>query len=187
MFKYDLSPRTLSGSLRARTAAGIASLTLVAALTSCSFQIGELEPINEDASAPTDAAEETDTTEQAEEEQAEDTAETEPIDDTAGLPVDPSEALAWDTETFWLSGTGDALYQIDWTAADTTTLQLTHSGSANFIVVPYDADGARLGSIANEIGVYEGSIELGEASILEGAEAIEYIHVQADGEWTLTR
>jgi hypothetical protein len=101
--------------------------------------------------------------------------------------VDPAEALAWDSETYWLSGSGDALYQLDWTASPGTALQLTHSGSANFIVVPYDADGARIGGIANEIGVFEGESVLDDAAILGGAGEIEFVHIQADGDWTITR
>jgi hypothetical protein len=180
-------PRPLRGTVLGRTCAGLASAALAVTLTSCSFQLGELEPVSEDASAPADAAasEETETAEQPEGSPAEETADT--GETGAELPVDPAEALVWDSETYWLSGSGDALYQLDWTASSGATLQLTHSGSANFIVVPYDADGARIGGIANEIGVFEGESVLDDAAILGGAGEIEFVHIQADGDWTITR
>ncbi|MFC4565044.1 hypothetical protein ACFO4E_24575 [Nocardiopsis mangrovi] len=182
----DLIPHPSSGPVLRRAAAGIASITLAAALTSCSFEVGELEPVGEGESASADAAEteEAETGEQPEEGETEEAAGAE---STGELPVDPSEAVAWDEETFWLSGTGEALYRLDWTASADTTLQLSHSGSANFIVVPYDADGTRLGGIANETGAYEGDSVLDDAAILGGAGEIEFIHIQADGAWTIGR
>ncbi|PDP87280.1 hypothetical protein CQJ94_12345 [Glycomyces fuscus] len=185
----DLIPRALNGTVLTRATAGVASVALAAALTSCSFSVGELEPVGEGEPAPAASAEPeaTDSAGQAAGggdggEEAADTG------DAGGeLPVDPSEAVAWDEETFWLSGSGDALYRLDWTPSADSALQLTHSGSSNFIVAPYDADGTRLGSIVNEIGAYEGESLLEEAAILGGAAEIAFVHVQADGAWTLTR
>ncbi len=182
-------PRSLSGTVLARATAGIASVAFAMALTSCSFSAGELEPVGGGEPAPAGSAEPeaTDTAEQVEggEDATEEAPETEGAD--GGLPVDPSEAVAWDEETFWLSGTGDALYRIDWTPSAGSALQLTHSGSSNFIVTPYGADGTRLGNITNEIGVYEGESMLDEAAILGGVAEIEFVHIEADGDWTITR
>ncbi|MFI6576818.1 hypothetical protein ACIBFB_13530 [Nocardiopsis sp. NPDC050513] len=185
--KRDLIPHPLSGTVLARATAGIASAALAVTLTSCAFSFGELEPVGEErpTSASPAAAEETAAAEQPAEGGAEEVPAAEGVWNE--LPVDPSGALAWDDETYWLSGSGDALYRLDWTPTATTTLELTHSGSANFIVVPYDADGARLGSLANEIGAYEGNSVLEEAAILGSAAEVEFIHIQADGAWTIGR
>lgn len=185
--------RPASAGALTRMGAGVAALALAAALTSCSFSAGELNPIGS-AAAPSDAAApaDTDTAGQDATDQNRDGQDGagEPADTGGaggGLPVDPSEAVAWDGDTYWLSGTGDTLYRLDWTASAATTLQLTHAGSANFIVVPYAADGTRLGSVANEIGAYEGSSVLGEAVIGGAPEEVEFLHIQADGGWTLAR
>lgn len=118
---------------------GVAHLVLAAALTSCSFSAGELNPLG-GAAAPPDAPApaDTDTAGQdgADQDGAGQDGAGEPADTGGaggGLPVDPSEAVAWNGDTYWLSGTGDALYRLDWTASAATTLQLTHAGDANFI------------------------------------------------------
>ncbi|GAA1072567.1 hypothetical protein [Nocardiopsis metallicus] len=187
----DLNPGSPRCTLLARAAAGTASLTLAVALTSCSFQIGDLQPVGEDTSAPVDSAEEpvTDADEQPEEDGAAgDEAEEAAVDGTQDeLPMDPAEAVTWAGDNYWLSGSGDAFYRLDWTLADSTTLQLTHSGSSNFIIVTYGADGTRYASMVNEIGDYEGSTTMSDLPLLDGPEAVEFIHIQADGAWTIGR
>jgi hypothetical protein len=188
----DLNPGSPHGTLLARAAAGAAALTLAAALTSCSFQIGELEAIGEDSSEPVDSAEEpeTDTDGQAEEDG---TAEDDSEEAAAGggtqdeLPMDPSEAVTWAGDNYWLSGSGEAFYRLDWTLTDSTTLNLTHSGSSNFIITTYGADGKRYASMVNEIGVYEGSTTMSDLPMVDGPEAVEFIHINADGSWTIGR
>ncbi|WP_233571149.1 hypothetical protein [Nocardiopsis sp. Huas11] len=179
---------------RSRTGGpGTASLALAAALSSCScsFSVGELEPVGEDATPPTDSApaEETGTAEQDTEDGTTEEAAEEPADTGSeeGLPMPASEALTWDSDTYWLSGTGEALYRLDWTPSADMTLELTHSGSSNFIIVTYGADETRHASIVNEIGAYEGSVTLGDLPLLDGPEAVEYFHIQADGPWTIGR
>ncbi|MCY9786032.1 hypothetical protein KIK06_19255 [Nocardiopsis sp. EMB25] len=184
-----LVPHPQSGAVLPRAAAGVASIALAAALTSCSFNIGELEPVGEDATPPAET-EETGSEEQSGQTGAAEDGVGEGTNTGAAgeeLPVDPAEAVAWDEETFWLSGSGDALYRIDWTPSASTALEFTHTGGANFIVVPYDADGIRFGSLVNEIGAYEGDTVLGDAVLLGDAGGIEFIHIQADGAWTMGR
>ncbi|MFE3456611.1 hypothetical protein ACFXKD_03630 [Nocardiopsis aegyptia] len=182
----------LSGTVLARATAGIASLVLATTLTSCSFSLGELEPVGEESAAPADSdtAAETDTAEQdgegtATEDVIEEHSETEDAQNV--LPMAASEALTWDSETYWLSGTGEALYRLDWTPTSDMTMELTHSGSSNFIIVCYGADETRYASIVNEIGAYEGSVTLSDVPLLDGAEAVSYLHIQADGPWTIGR
>ncbi|WP_304454661.1 hypothetical protein [Nocardiopsis sp. YSL2] len=182
----------LSGTVLARATAGTASLVLAATLTSCSFSLGELEPVGEDAVAPAEStpSAEPDTAEQdgegaATEDVIAEHSETEDAQNV--LPMDASEALTWDSETYWLSGTGEALYRLDWTPSSDMTLDLTHSGSSNFIIVTYGADETRYASLVNEIGAYEGSVTLGDLPLLDGAEAVDYLHIKADGAWTIAR
>lgn len=184
--------RPLTGNVLVRAAAGLAAVTFATAVTSCSFSVGDLRPVGQEESAPTDAAEagETETAE-ADEQPAEEEGETEEAADAgagAGMPVDPADAVVWDDATYWLSGSGDALYQLEWTPQANAALELTHTGTANFIVVPYDAEGTRMGSIANDIGAVESEFVLEEEEAIFGdAGEIEFIHVQADGDWTISR
>ncbi|WP_156365826.1 hypothetical protein [Nocardiopsis sp. NRRL B-16309] len=182
----------MSGTVLARATAGVASLVLAATLTSCSFSLGELEPVGGETSAPAEEApaEETDTAEQDTETGTTEDAAEEPADTADSqnvLPMPASEALTWGSDNYWLSGTGDALYRLDWTPSSDMTLELTHSGSSNFIIVTYGADETRYASIVNEIGAYEGSVTLGDLPLLDGAEAVDYLHIQADGPWTIGR
>ncbi|MGW9350305.1 hypothetical protein [Nocardiopsis flavescens] len=182
--------RPVRGGALTRAGAGVASVTLAVALTSCSFALGDLEPVGGGEAAPTGAATPPGTEAVAPEDTAGETADAADADapDTeGGLPVDPAGAVPWDTDTYWLSGTGDALYRLDWTASAATTLQLTHGGDGNFIVVPYTADGNRVGSVVNEIGVYEGASPFSEAVIGAAPEEVEFLHIQANGAWTLGR
>ncbi|GAB2506177.1 hypothetical protein [Nocardiopsis aegyptia] len=188
----NLIPFPLSGTVLARSTAGIASLVLATTLTSCSFALGELEPVGEESAAPAEStpSAEPDTAEQdGESTAAEDVIEehSEAEDAQNVLPMAASEALTWDSETYWLSGTGEALYRLDWTPSSDMTLDLTHSGSSNFIIVTYGADETRYASLVNEIGAYEGSVTLGDLPLLDGAEAVDYLHIQADGAWTIAR
>ena len=57
---------------------------------------------------------------------------------------------------------------------------MKHDGDSNFIVVPYSADGSRKSSLANEIGVYSGSVVFTD-ELRNG-----YIDVNADGAWEIT-
>lgn len=189
MMSRNLTPGPLNSTVLARAAAGVASVALAVTLTSCSFSFGELEPVGEGATPPVDTVEQTEEEATTDEEPVDDGA-AEPVDsgETDGeFPVDPAEALTWADDTYWLSGTGDAFYRLDWTPSSGTTIELTHSGSSNFIIVCYGEDGTRYASIVNEIGVYEGSTALADVPLLDGPEAVEYIHIQADGAWTLTR
>ena len=176
-----------TGTVITRAAAVIGSLTLAAALTSCSFSFGELQPVGEEESSAA-PVEEPDPAEQAEESPAEDA----PAPDTApdsggGFPVDPAQAQVWAEDVFWLSGSGEAFYRLDWTPSSSTVMELTHSGSSNFIIVTYGTNGERYASIVNEIGAYEGSSALADLPLLDGPEAVDYLHIQADGPWTLAR
>ncbi|WP_017588913.1 hypothetical protein [Nocardiopsis ganjiahuensis] len=185
-----LVPRPLTGNVLVRAAAGLAAVIFATAVTSCSFSVGDLRPVGEEESAPTDAeAEETEAAE-ADEQPAEEEGEAEEAADAdagSAMPVDPADAVVWDDETYWLSGSGDALYQLEWTPQVNASLELTHTGTANFIVVPYDAEGVRMGSIANDIGAVESEFVLEEGAIFGDAGEIEFIHVQADGDWTISR
>ena len=59
-------------------------------------------------------------------------------------------------------------------------ISLTYKGTSNFIVVPYDGDGDRKSSWANEIGTYNGSVIYSD-SLKDG-----YIEVKSSGQWTIT-
>ncbi|WP_306366996.1 hypothetical protein [Nocardiopsis sp. CC223A] len=178
-----------TGTVLARAAAAIASLTLATALTSCSFSVGELEPIDGEESATTEptADAEPDATEQGGESPVADTPDTGDTDTAGGLPMDASQAQAWAEDNYWLSGSGEAFYRLDWTASTATVLELTHSGTGNFIISPYSEGGEGLGSIVNEIGVYEGSVTLTDVLIGATPEEVAYLHIRANGPWTIGR
>lgn len=184
-----LVPRSLTGTVLARATAGLAAVTFAVALSSCSFSVGDLRSVGEEESAPAEAAEADDVeeTEEAEAVEQSEEGEAEEVTDGLTMPVDPADAEVWDDATYWLSGSGDVLYELEWTPQTNAVLELTHTGVSNFIVVPYDAEGTRMGNIANEIGATEMEFALTEMDLFGGAEDIEYIHIQADGDWTISR
>jgi hypothetical protein len=184
MTSRNLTPNPLSGTVLTRATAGVASLALAMALTSCSFSFGELEPVGGDATPPAD------TTEQVAEDTTDDAGAVDPVDtenSDSEFPMDPAEALTWAGDTYWLSGTGTAFYRLDWSLSSSTTLQLTHSGSSNFIIETYGADGNRYASLVNEIGAYEGPSVIADLPMVDGPEAVSYVYIRADGAWTIAR
>ncbi|WP_017624770.1 hypothetical protein [Nocardiopsis chromatogenes] len=186
-----------AGTALARAATVIASVSLAVGLTGCSFSIGDPQPVGEEQEGS--AAEEGydidegDGDASADDADAQDAAADDadeavdgenPLD---GLPVDASQAKTWASDSYWLQGTGEGLYRLEWTPTDDTTVELTHSGSKNFIIESYGEDGERYASLVNEIGVYEGSSRFGDLPMVDGSEAVAYLYVRADGAWTIGR
>lgn len=60
-------------------------------------------------------------------------------------------------------------------------LEFSHSGSGNFSVVSYTADGDRIDLLVNEIGNYSGRRPI---NLFDGDE-VAFIEVSADGSWTI--
>lgn len=86
--------------------------------------------------------------------------------------------LAVDPITF--SGSGDQVLSKVSIAQRMYKVTLKNVGSSNFIVHAYTAEGDRLGSLANEIGNYEGSVILTDN--IDGG----IIEVKSSGSWTIT-
>jgi hypothetical protein len=59
-----------------------------------------------------------------------------------------------------------------------TKITLSHFGSKNFVVVPYDANNERLMSYVNEIGRYDGTSRWNPAT--------RSVEIEADGRWVMT-
>ncbi|MDA2803634.1 hypothetical protein [Nocardiopsis suaedae] len=187
-----------AGAVLARAAAVVASVSLAAGLSGCSFSIGDPQPVGEEQEGSADeegydidegdgeaSADDAD----AQDADAQDGGETgtDVENPNDGLPVDASQATTWASDSYWLQGTGEGLYRLEWTPTDDTTVELTHSGSKNFIIETYGEDGDRYASLVNEIGVYEGSSRFGDLPMVDGSEAVVYLYVRADGAWTIGR
>lgn len=183
-----------AGAVLARAAAVAASVTLAVGLSGCGYTQGDPERVGLSEEGGSAAEEENGGDEgadaaEAEDADAEDGAEEAPDggNPADGLPMDASEAQTWPSDSYWLQGTGEGLYRLEWTPTDDTTVQMTHSGSSNFIINSYGEDEKRYAGLVNEIGVYEGSARFGDLPMLDGPEAVAYLHVQADGAWTIGR
>ncbi len=76
------------------------------------------------------------------------------------------------------SGSGDNVIDVDSSKqGGCTKVTLTHAGSENFIVVPYDDQNNRMISYANEVGKYEGTSKWNRKT--------DSIGIDADGMWTI--
>jgi len=73
-------------------------------------------------------------------------------------------------------GTGDDIIECG-DLSRYTKARLTHSGKANFIVVPYDGNNNRLSSLVNEIGQYKGTVKWEPKA--------RSVEVNADGDWEI--
>ena len=94
--------------------------------------------------------------------------------------LDVSEAPVWPDVT---EGSGDTVLQIDPAAAgDIQTVLATHDGESNFVVWAYSADRESYQDVLvfNEIGPVDGAAD----EVFTSQQAI--LHIQADGNWTLT-
>jgi len=75
------------------------------------------------------------------------------------------------------TGKGDSVINVG-QVAGCTNAALTHNGTDNFIVVPYDASNSRRSSLVNEIGRYSGTVKWdAKADTLE---------IKADGSWSIS-
>jgi hypothetical protein len=90
-------------------------------------------------------------------------------------------ALPWSC-----SGTGDSVTAPFELAIGTIEFMLTHSGSSNFIVWLYSANGEVIDLLANEIGAYGGSklVEV-QADSWGAAPGVHVLAVIADGAWSV--
>lgn len=84
------------------------------------------------------------------------------IDPITAAPLAPAQ----------LSGTGDAVYKYEGSAA---VAQITHAGSSNFAV--HQTDGTWPNLLINEIGAYQGSVPFMAGPSL--------LLIKADGAWTI--
>ncbi len=73
------------------------------------------------------------------------------------------------------SGSGDVVLRY---GGGKTIVSLTHDGTSNFAVTTYDNKGLYGDLVANEIGAYKGRVVL---------PAAEYIAIEADGNWTISK
>jgi hypothetical protein len=91
---------------------------------------------------------------------------------------DISEAPVWPQQT---DGTGDTVLQIDPNAAsDAVSVTGTHDGDSNFIVWAYSPEEFNDRLLFNVIGEFDG-----DADETFSSEQL-ILHVQADGNWTVT-
>ncbi len=75
------------------------------------------------------------------------------------------------------TGKGDSVIDVG-QVGGCTKATLTHDGTRNFIVVPYDANNSRRSSLVNEIGKYSGTVKWdAKADTLE---------IKADGSWSIS-
>jgi hypothetical protein len=79
------------------------------------------------------------------------------------------------------SGTSDAVSSAIYLTSGSIKFDMTYSGSANFAIWLYDANGNAIGLLANEIGSYSGSKSQGIASA-----GIYYLAVTGVGSWSIT-
>ncbi len=77
------------------------------------------------------------------------------------------------------SGFGDQVIELKKALSSNTLLNLSHTGSSNFIVWTYDNNGKKLELKINKIGAYSGQKFLGSR--------VKYISIQSDGDWTIRR
>lgn len=75
-----------------------------------------------------------------------------------------------------LSGEGDDVIDVG-QYTGYTTAELDHHGERNFIVRPYDTNGAPRQSLVNEIGQYSGKVMWDKNA--------EKLEITADGRWTI--
>lgn len=85
-----------------------------------------------------------------------------------------TQTLPYQTE-----GTGDTVLPVK-LSNGLVVMEMTHSGSSNFIVQVIHDDGSSGNLAFNEIGQYDGS-----KSITVYGEGTYYVAIQADGKWTL--
>lgn len=78
------------------------------------------------------------------------------------------------------TGSGDYVFNNIKLPENIYKVTLVNRGDSNFIVHAYTASGKRLGSLANEIGSYEGSIFF--ADDIDGGT----LEIKSDGNWTIT-
>jgi len=83
-------------------------------------------------------------------------------------------------ETVVIEGRGDDIVDVPVVLDEPVVVTFTHRGTSNFAVVSYDASGARISLLVNEIGNYSGTVPFNFSS--PPAE----LEITADGAWTVT-
>ncbi|MBO2448658.1 hypothetical protein J4573_16270 [Actinomadura barringtoniae] len=87
-----------------------------------------------------------------------------------------AEARRWAATK--VTGKGDDVLALDPPSSGLATAKLRHTGESNFIVDAYTRDGDTE-NMVNEIGAYDGEVQLPEGAFL--------FTVHADGRWTMTK
>ena len=107
---------------------------------------------------------------------------TAPAPTTTTLPptTTTTEPPGW--EPVVVEGSGDDVVAFSVPGNDPSVLELTHSGTSNFVATSYTADNERIDLLVNVIGSYSGRVPI---NFLVG-EDIAFIEISADGGWTLT-
>lgn len=85
-------------------------------------------------------------------------------------------------EAFTVEGTGDDVIDFSIPGDEPAVAEIAHTGSSNFAVLSYTAQGERIDLLVNTIGSYEGNRPV---NFLQGEEVGE-LEITADGPWTIT-
>ncbi len=80
-----------------------------------------------------------------------------------------------------LSGNGDKVVDLEKFNSDPIILHITYTGSRNFIVQNYGADGKQIDLLVNTIGAYDGKLL---TDILDDDETVRF-EVKSSGSWTI--
>lgn len=96
-------------------------------------------------------------------------------------PAGPEYEDLGEFDVLTLSGTGSDVFDVP-SEIVYAAIELKHDGSRNFIVEGLDANNDTTELLANEIGVYQGTVAFG----LGARDETLRISVEADGEWVLT-
>ena len=172
-------------------------LLLAFAFVSCATpqaepESAEPEPTNTPEPAPTDTPEPTATNTPLPTDTPEPTATNTPeptaTNTPTPLPTDtptPEPTESADFESFTVEGVGDdvVLFNEEYTGAYTVEIEAEENDD-NFIVIGFDSDGERLGSIVNEIGAYYGEHIFGYTS--ETRVSVFEVRAGTEAEWSIT-
>lgn len=98
----------------------------------------------------------------------------------------PRPSTADDIPTSY-SGNGDTVPQPFTLDSGLVEFEMSHTGSSNFAIWLYHADGEREELLVNEIGSYTGStlVSVSDSWSGEASPGIHYISVTADGNWQI--
>lgn len=80
-------------------------------------------------------------------------------------------------------GSGDKIISLDSPLTEPRILEISNSGSSNFVVKSYDEYGNYIDLLVNEIGKYQGKLLVG---VLAREEPVSRFEITSSGNWMLT-